>query len=123
MGSWRPASLEELQTDICESESRMTSEEAQFWQAIRIEPSKWVCPPYGDEGGGFWAVGVFRNNVLWYNDIEDGFNFSRYAEFGHIRDYFCNQSDLRDSIRTILDALEDRDMKVDSFGPPKKFAE
>ena len=49
------------------------------WNRMRIEPEKWSCSPYADDRGGFWAVAVDGERVLWFNDNEDGFNWSRYT--------------------------------------------
>ena len=117
--SWRPIALEELQAEIKQAELRMSVGEYLFWIAIRIDPEKWACSPYGDEGEGFWAVGIFGRRVLWYNDIEDGFNHSRYGEFGRIHSYMCEQSDLRDVIRSILDCLDGSGVRSGRFGPPR----
>ena len=118
---WRSTTLDELQADIRESESRMSAAEAQFWRAVRVAPCKWTCSPYGDEGGGFWVVAVIGRHVLWYNDIEEGFNFSRYTEFGRIDNYMCDQSDLRDRIRTVLDAFTDDGAKIGNFSSPQQL--
>jgi hypothetical protein len=64
------------------------------WERIRIEPEKWRCSPWGDETGGFWAVAIDDGQVLWFNDIEEGFNWSRYSTRGTIDEYFCNQDEL-----------------------------
>jgi len=64
------------------------------WERIRIEPEKWRCSPWGDETGGFWAVAIDGDQVLWFNDIEEGFNWSRYSTRGTIDEYFCNQDEL-----------------------------
>lgn len=65
-----------------------------LWALIQIEPAKWQQHPWGNEGGGFWVVGLLGRQVLWYNDIEDGFNISRYTTFGTIDEYWCNQDEL-----------------------------
>jgi len=52
----------------------MTPEQLRLWKAIRIKPEKWLQPPYGDHGKGFWVVGLIGRTVTWYNDIEEGFN-------------------------------------------------
>jgi len=62
-----------------------------LWEFVRVSPTKWQQHPWGDEGGGFWVVGLFGNRALWYNDIELGFNASSYDQFGTISDYVCNQ--------------------------------
>lgn len=64
------------------------------WARIRIEPEKWRCSPWGDATGGFWAVAIEDDRVLWFNDIEEGFNWSRYTTRGTIDEYLCNQTEL-----------------------------
>lgn len=82
--TWHPISAEGIQGEIDASRDRMTIAQRRFWEAIRIDPEKWQQHPYGDEGGGFWAVAVLGNTVIWYNDIEDGFNSSRYSKYGEV---------------------------------------
>jgi hypothetical protein len=63
--------------------------------------------PYGDPSDDFWVVGLIGKMVVWYNDIEDGFNISRYAIYGQISEYWCNQDDLDMSIRQLLARIDD----------------
>lgn len=65
-----------------------------FWARVKIRPQKWNLSPWGDEGGGFWVVALIGQECIFYNDIEDGFNISRFSAFGCIDDYWCNQSEL-----------------------------
>lgn len=88
---WTPISLQELQNEIQQHEVNISQELWIFWQQIRIEPEKWQEETYGDEGGGFWVVAICGKKVIWYNDIEEGFNISTYSEFGKIDQYFCEQ--------------------------------
>jgi len=62
--------------------------------------------PYGDQGAGFWVVALVGRTVIWYNDIEEGFNRSRYSAYGTIDDYWCNQDELELTLRYLLSALE-----------------
>jgi hypothetical protein len=68
-----------------------SDEEQTYFKRVAFEPTNWSQSPYGDEGGGFWAVAADDNRVLWYNDIEDGFNVSTCAEWGTIPadEYWC----------------------------------
>lgn len=34
---------------------------------------------YGDEGNGFWVVAIYGKNIIWYNDIEDGYPSGGHA--------------------------------------------
>jgi hypothetical protein len=92
--SWLPLAEDELRNFINAAWERMTAPQRRLWEAIRIPPAKWKQHPYGDDGGGFWAVAVIGASVVWYNDIEDGLNLSRYSRHGTIDEYVCNQDEL-----------------------------
>ena len=109
------ATLNEL---ICESVAKMNPTERRLWELVRIKPVKWQLPPWGDLGGGFWVVGIIGTGVLWYNDIEDGFNRSPYTTYGIIGAYLCNQDELDIAIYNLLLQLE-TGQRAGSFGPPE----
>lgn len=92
--TWKPISEASLWDLLNAAENRMAPDVARFWEVIRIDPAKWRQHPWGDTGGGFWVVGVIGSTVVWFNDIEDGFNVSSHSGFEEIRDYACNQDDL-----------------------------
>jgi hypothetical protein len=73
---WRPLAREELQSTIERELADCSDEQRAYFQTVAFEPTKWSQAPYGDEGGGFWAIAADDNRVLWYNDIDDGFNVS-----------------------------------------------
>lgn len=102
--SWEPVTREELVEEI---ESTLVSADDSVraaWERIRIEPEKWQCRPWGDEGGGFWAVAVSGDQVIWFNDIEGGFNTSPFTQRGVIDRYYCNQDDFAELLRTLPEA-------------------
>ncbi len=84
----------------------MSPSHLRLWQALRIEPEKWQQHPYGDSGGGFWVVAIVGRTVIWYNDLEDGFNRSRYSTYGTIDDYWCNQDELDLTMQYLVSAIE-----------------
>jgi hypothetical protein len=112
---------ERLLEIVNESRSRMTFPERRFWDAISILPEKWQQHPYGDVGGGFWVVAVIGSQVVWYNDIEEGFNRSTYRVFGKIHDdeYWCNQDDLEMQVRQLMHLVESGYDGSGKFGPPQ----
>lgn len=66
----------------------------EFWEQIAIPPEKWGQSPYGERGQGFWVVAIMGRKIIWFNDIEDGWNSSEYTSYGEFSDYWCNQDKL-----------------------------
>jgi hypothetical protein len=106
MVNWKPISKAALLARIEQGQARMSPAGLRLWEAIRIEPEKWQQHPYGDQGAGFWVVALVGRTVVWYNDIEEGFNRSRYSTYGTIDDYWCNQDELELTLQYLLNALE-----------------
>jgi hypothetical protein len=106
MVEWRPIGEAALRGRIAQGVVRMSTSQRRLWDAIRIEPQKWQLHPYGDAGAGFWVVAIIGQTVIWYNDIEDGFNRSRYSTYGQIDDYWCNQDELEIALSYLINTLE-----------------
>ncbi|MDC6169482.1 hypothetical protein [Paucibacter sp. XJ19-41] len=106
MLEWEPIAETALRKRIVQGQARMSLPQLRLWEAIRIEPVKWQQHPYGDQGGGFWVVAIIGASVIWYNDIEEGFNRSRYSQHGTIDDYWCNQDELELTMQYLVNAIE-----------------
>lgn len=103
---WSPLPLTDLARLIETSVSQMTPRQRTLWNLIRVPPAKWQQSPWGDEGGGFWVVALVGRHVLWYNDIEEGFNTSEYTTFGRIDQYYCDQAELHHAIASLFHRLD-----------------
>lgn len=104
---WKPVTESALWELILAAEARMAPPESKLWECVRIPPHKWKEPSYGDVGGGgFWVVGIIGNTVIWYNDIEEGFNRSSYVDFGTIGEYWCNQDELEHTLCSLSYRIE-----------------
>jgi hypothetical protein len=106
MLEWEPITETALRERVAQGEARMSSLQLRLWETIRIEPTKWQQQPYGDQGAGFWVVAIIGTTVIWYNDIEEGFNRSRYSTYGTIDDYWCNQDELELTVQYLMNAIE-----------------
>ena len=100
--TWQPTSLLELQKLIAESESRMQARQLELLNRIKIPPSRWSEKVCGGQDG-FWAVALLQDQVIWYNDIEEGFKVSPYPRLGEIGEYWANQDELDLTIRLLLE--------------------
>lgn len=99
---WTAITKVELQKDIEFNINKMDNEEFELWSKIRIEPKKWEENEMGREGDGFYAVAIIEDYVLWYNDIEDGYNLTKFITYGKIPRYQVNQYELREMMTRIL---------------------
>ncbi len=117
--NWRPISEEQIWDELNASWDRMTIPQRHFWEAIRIDPRKWQQHPYGDEGGGFWVVAIMGNTVVWYNDIEEGFNWSKCSLCGEIGEYWCNQDELAWVVQHLIDEAQTGQPSGGHAGPPE----
>jgi hypothetical protein len=114
----KPTSEERVWDLINAAVGRMTVPQERFWDAIRILPEKWAQEPYGNQDGGFWAVAVMGRTVVWYNNIEGGFNFSRYSTYGAIGQYFANQEGLEFVIQELMEIVRTGYGIGGQAGPP-----
>jgi hypothetical protein len=106
MVEWNPIPEAALRARIEQGVARMSAPCRRLWEAARIEPEKWTLHPYGDAGGGFWVVAIVGRSVIWYNDIEEGFNRSGYSGYGRIDDYWCNQDELEVAVSYLRNTIE-----------------
>ena len=102
---WEPIEESALWELMNRAEAQMTAAQVRLWEAIRMPPVKWMQHPYGDVGGGFWAVAIIGTNVVWFNDIEGGFNISAYQTCGVIGDYWANQYTLIQAVQRVLGVI------------------
>ncbi len=108
-------SREDLQREIDRGLAAGGESTRAFCRQVAREPVKWQLHPWGDDGGGFWVVGVLGDRVVWFNDIEGGFNVSTFEREGEIPEdqYFCNQDELHWSLEKL------RTGEGQDLGPPR----
>lgn len=61
--AWVPINLVDLK-DLIERDLSGCPDLRAFFDSVAIEPAKWKQSPWGDEGRGFWALGVRGSRVL-----------------------------------------------------------
>lgn len=96
-----PITFAELNELIESGISKMSPDQIKLWKEVSINPEKWQEVELGEEGNGFWAVAIIGNQVIWFNDLEEGFNISTYSNYGKIGEYNAEQDELQWTIRKI----------------------
>ncbi len=99
--SFKPINIDSLFVKIREGESRLRGDLANLWELIVVYPAHWQHRTSPVLASKFWVVAIFGEYVIWYNDIEEGFNISRYNEHGTIGEYWANQDDLDECVRRV----------------------
>lgn len=100
--TWSPISKRELLNKIYEGLVQMDQEQSVFWKQISVSPVKWQEAEMGNEGNGFWVVAIHNDKIIWYNDIEEGFNISFFNRKGTIGEYAAEQDELQFAIRKLI---------------------
>lgn len=122
MKEWEAISEEAICDSINKSYERMSLEQRRIWGIIKIDPQKWSQEPYGNQGGGFWVVAIIGNTVIWFNDIEYGFNRSSFEKFGKIEEYYCNQDELEWQVQNVINQMRDGYDSAGYCGAPQPIA-
>lgn len=117
MMTWHAISKARVQTLVDEAYNRMSVEQKVIWKLVQVPLHKWQQSPWGELGDGFWVVGIIGSTVLWYNDIEHGFNLSSYIEWGTIGEYCCDQYNLEFAVQLLLSEIKS-ESPSGGFEPP-----
>src|SRR5271155_2904416 len=95
----------EISETLDSSVKQLSTRQRRIWDAVSIVPKRWSQERYGAATGGFWVVGLLGRVVIWYNEIENGFEFSYYSKFGKLDEYTANQFELKQIMERIFDTV------------------
>lgn len=112
--------LSELYNEIQKSESDLEGELLNFWHLIKIIPIKWDQKDYSIDSS-FWVVAICGKRIIWYNDVEGGFNISEYTAFGTFDQFFCEQDEFSWSIVKLYALLKFGGSISGQMGSPKEI--
>jgi len=91
---WHPATVDEVKKIVREDLAECDAEQLSAFKKYAVEP--YVAPilRYGQMEN---AVVVARrgDEVIYWEDVEDGFNLSSVSSDGRILEHSCNQDELR----------------------------
>ncbi|MGX1785226.1 hypothetical protein ACWIGM_00730 [Bosea sp. NPDC055332] len=101
---WSPATEQFIRDQIKLETAKMSAAQLRIWELVATAPEKWAITR-GDDAGDYWIVAIFGSSVVWYNDIEEGFDVSSYSVFGEIDEYFASQFELRHIMGQIIERI------------------
>ncbi len=100
MDNWITFPKKDLMQEIFLAEFEMDNETLTFWNKIKITPEIWRCNDVIEEN--FWVVAKINNQIIWYNDISEGFCISNNQKEKEITTYKTSNYNLNDAIYQIL---------------------
>jgi hypothetical protein len=94
MDDWQPATIEEVNEIVARDLKEFDAEQLVAFERYRLEPFSAPIVRYGKTER---VVVVARNGdqVIYYEDVEDGFNVSPISPDGRVLEHWCNQDELR----------------------------
>lgn len=93
-GGWQPATIEEVSEIVTRDLKACDTEQLATFDKYRVKPFAAPLMRYGQMES---VVVVARNGneVIYYEDVEDGFNVSPISPEGQILEHWCNDDELR----------------------------
>ncbi|HYG97808.1 MAG TPA: hypothetical protein VD837_01665 [Terriglobales bacterium] len=94
MADWKPATVGEVRTIVAKDLLSCDAAQKATFKRYAVEP---FCAPIVRYGKTESVVVVARrrNEVMYYEDVEEGFNVSPISCDGQILEHWCNQDELR----------------------------
>jgi hypothetical protein len=94
MSKWRPTSQKKLEAIIREQFAECTPEQRETFEKYRVPMRRVDIQRYGKTEHVF-VVAQRGLEAMYYEDVEEGFNFSPLDTDGNILEHWCNQDELK----------------------------
>jgi hypothetical protein len=106
---WRPATIEEVKDIVQRDLAECDVEQQETFRRYAVEPYFTSIQRCGNLDTVV-VVARKEHEVIYREDVEEGFNVSPLAEDGRILEHLCNQDELRFALNAWIE---------DRKGPPK----
>jgi 5'-deoxynucleotidase YfbR-like HD superfamily hydrolase len=94
MDKWEPITQPELEALIAEQLDDCPQELKELFEKYQVPLKEHKISRYGSNEKVF-VVALKDNEAMYYEDVEDGFNFSPLDKNGTIIEHWCNQDELK----------------------------
>lgn len=102
--TWRPITRDEFETLVAEQEAALDSGQRAMLDAFRVDPWQGIIRRSEDAGDeAVWVIAERAEGVLYFDDVEWGWNFSEVDESGRILRPGGSQSELRGVLGSVDD--------------------
>lgn len=91
---WQPVSVEELETRVDQEISQCTATQQAAFAKYRVPFYKVPLHRFGQIESAL-VVAQLPNGLIYFEDVEEGFEFAALGKDGALPDQGCNQFELR----------------------------
>lgn len=91
--SGKPATVEEVMRIVQRDMARFDAKQRAVFRRYKVDPHSASIVRYGNPETVV-VVAQRDNEVIYWEDVEEGFNLSRISDKGLILEHWCNQDDL-----------------------------
>jgi hypothetical protein len=107
---WKPASVGDVKEIVRGELGQCDEQQLATFQQHSVEPYRATILRYG-KSESVVVVARRGDEVIYWEDVEEGFNVSPISKDGHILVHLCNQDQLRHALNFWIDG-RDRSTKL-----------
>ncbi len=104
----RQLTKEEVEGEIAEAERELNEEDERAYrllQRMQITPELWTQEQYpGNEL--FWVIAIMGSRCLYYNHVEGGWGWGRYAQMGEVSEHHWQQLEIQHVVFQTIFAID-----------------
>ena len=97
MRNWESTTKSELTTLIEKQLADCSALQKAIFEKNRVPLQKCSISRHGKNEAVF-VVAIKNGEALYYEDVEEGFNFSPLNDDGSIKEHWCNQNELKTAL-------------------------
>lgn len=102
MDEWQPATVDEVNKIVARDLKTCDAEQLVAFKTYQVEAFSAPIMRYGKMESVI-VVARNRNQVIYYEDVEHGFNVSPISSNGTVLEHWCNHDELRFALNAWID--------------------
>lgn len=112
---WKPATIEDVKAILSAELKSCNSQEIEIFRRYSVEPFRAAITRYGKIESVVVVVQK-STEVIYWEDVEEGFNISPTERQGEVLEHWCNQDNLAFALNRLV---QPRDCRSGDFGPAR----
>ncbi|WP_299399748.1 hypothetical protein [Pelagibius sp.] len=97
-----PLSEAQLYDILLKQEAELRPKAERMWEMVKIAPERWDDPSYASGRVSFWAVGLIGDWVLFWNEFESEFSWSKFETYGQIGSFSFGPTELTHCMEQLI---------------------